>query len=350
MPQIGVVRDNRFLNHIPDPSNPESPLRLKRIHSMLDAPDMNGRFQFLTPRIAEKSEILLNHTPEYFQRIADTAGQRFSYLTADTQASAGSFESAMLSAGGLLLAIEKVTKGELNQAFSLNRPPGHHAEKSRAMGFCIFNNIALGAHFARKILGLKRVLILDWDVHHGNGTQHAFENDPSVLFFSIHQYPHYPGTGHFTDVGWGKGEGYTLNLPLPRGYGDAEYTAILECLLRPVAMEFSPELILVSAGFDIHVADPLGGMRVTPSGFAAMTRSVIDIAETCCGGRVVFALEGGYNLDALAESMKALFNELAGKSVSSTEAVASRADTRRLEYAVARSRHVHGQFWKSLKG
>jgi acetoin utilization deacetylase AcuC-like enzyme len=299
--------------------------------------------------MAKKSEILLNHTPDYLQRIASTAGKRFSYITADTQVSAGSFESAMLSVGGMLLAIEKVITGELDSAFCLNRPPGHHAEKSRAMGFCLFNNIAIGAHFARKVLGLRRVLIFDWDVHHGNGTQHAFEDDPSVLFFSIHQYPHYPGTGHFTDVGRAKGEGFTLNIPISRGYADAEYLAMLECLLRPVAMEFAPELVLVSAGFDIHTQDPLGGMRVTSSGFAAMTRSILDIADTCCGGKVVFALEGGYHLNALSESINAVIDELAGNTFTPTEKIASRADAKRLEVVIARSRHVHGQFWNCLK-
>lgn len=348
MAKVGVVRDSRYLDHRTPEGHPEFHRRLEAIYEMLDAPDMAGGLITLAPRPAEREEILTAHAPEYLDRIAATAGGEQTALTADTIVSAGSYTAALLSAGGLFSAIDRVVSGELDAAFSLARPPGHHAERSRAMGFCLFNNVALGALYARIGLGLRRALIVDWDVHHGNGTQHIFEMDPSVLFFSIHQYPHFPGTGLFTDVGRGPGEGRTVNLPIGKGYKDAEYAALFQRVLRPIALEFGPDLILVSAGFDTHRDDLLGKMKMTPAGFAALTRSLMTIAAECCGGKLVMTLEGGYHLKALAASVRAVLAELQGKTATDPEAVAEGARRRKVEYALHRCRHVHQGFWKCL--
>jgi acetoin utilization deacetylase AcuC-like enzyme len=212
------------------------------------------------------------------------------------------------------------------------------------MGYCIFNNVAIGAMAARKNLGLARVMVVDWDLHHGNGTQHIFERDPSVFFFSSHQFPHYPGTGHFTETGLGPGEGTTMNVPLGRGCGDGEFAAIYQRLLGPAVRSFKPQLILVSAGFDIHAADPLGGMKVTPAGFAGLTRLILDLARQACAGRVVFCLEGGYHADALADSALAMIDELTGRTSTNVDAMAAKADPGRLNTILARCIHTHQRF------
>jgi acetoin utilization deacetylase AcuC-like enzyme len=193
-------------------------------------------------------------------------------------------------------------------------------------------------------MGLSRVMVVDWDLHHGNGTQHVFERDPSVFYFSSHQFPHYPGTGHFTETGLGPGEGTTMNVPLVRGCGDGEFAAIYQRLLSPVVHSFKPELILVSAGFDIHADDPLGGMKVTPTGFAGLTRLILDLARPTCAGRVVFCLEGGYHADALADSVLAMIDELTGRTSTDVVAMASGADPGRVDTIVKRCVHTHRRF------
>jgi len=347
--KMGIIKDNKYLDHITGDGHPESYKRLETIYGMLKDPDMVGSFVEIAPRAAEEKEILLNHTPDFLKHVAATEGKGLFALSADTHVSEGSYRAALLAAGGIFKGIEMLNSNEIIRAFLLQRPPGHHAERGRAMGFCIFNNAALGAHYARKILGLKRVLIVDWDVHHGNGTQHSFEGDPLVLFFSTHQFPHFPGTGLYTEVGKGKGEGFTINVPLGKGYADPEYAAIFEKILKPVALEFRPDLILVSAGFDIHKSDPLGGMKLTTNGFALLTRSIMNIADACCDGRVLFCLEGGYNLEVLRTSVKSVLKELSGQTLSNPQDAADFADRKKIEYVFKRCRHVHGHFWKSLK-
>ena len=315
---------------------------------MLDQPDMIDRFSLISPRPAAAKEILLVHSSRHLRKISATAGRQCCALTRDTFTSAYSYQAALQAVGGLIEAVSQVNSGRFKAAFALNRPPGHHAEKSRAMGFCLFNNVALAAMFARRELGLRRVLIVDWDLHHGNGTQHLFENDGSVLYFSIHQRSLFPGTGLFTETGRGRGEGYTVNIPLPGGYGDAEYAAMFEMLLRPVVAAFAPELILVSAGFDTHHQDPFGGMRMSADGYAALTRSLMDMAQDCCNGKLVFTLEGGYHAAALANSVKAVLQELSGRSRHNPRELMSGALPKRVRYAVHRVSHVHGLLWKTL--
>ena len=343
--KTGIVKGEIFLKHIPGEGCPDTPQRLKSIYSMLNDSDMQGFFIDVLPQKADKEIILLFHSPEYFEKIAETKGKELIAFTADTHAGADTFDAALYAAGGLIKAISQVAAKKIDNAFALIRPPGHHAEKSRAMGYCLFNHIAVGALYAQKKLNLSKILIIDWDIHHGNGTQHAFERDPTVLFFSVHQAGLFPGTGIFTETGIGAGEGYTINLPIPKGYGDAEYTAIFERLLAPVAEQFAPELILVSAGFDTHKDDPMGGMRMTTSGFAAIAASIKRIADKVCGGKMVCSLEGGYNLDKLPGIVKAVLKEMAGITCCDVGAMAAKADKKKVDYVVRRCIDVHRHQW-----
>ena len=210
-----------------------------------------------------------------------------------------------MAAGGVLAAVDAVMNKQVTNAFCAVRPPGHHAMENRAMGFCIFNNVAIGTKYVQKKYGLSNVLIVDWDVHHGNGTQAAFYDDPTVLYFSVHQYPFYPGSGSEAEKGEGKGLNYTINVPLPAGSGDDVYVKAFEEKLRPAALAFGPDFVFISAGFDAHENDLLGGMKVTADGFAELTRIVKAIAQRCCNGRIVSVLEGGYHLGGLAASVEA---------------------------------------------
>jgi len=348
MRKTGIVKDDKYMDHRPGAGHPESHQRLEVIYNMLEDPEMKGQFKEVPVRRAAANELTLVHSPGYVSQVETTSGKDFSRLDMDTTTSSGSYEAALLAVGGLCQAISMVVSGELDNAFALVRPPGHHAEMDRGMGFCLFNNVAVGTRYAQESLDLERILIVDWDLHHGNGTQHSFEEDPSILYFSSHQSPYNPGTGANNEVGIGRGEGFTVNVPLSMGYGDGEYAGIFEKIVTPVALEFDPDLILVSAGFDIHGNDPLGGMRVTPKGFAGLTASILNTARQCCDGKVVFTLEGGYDLAGLRDSVKDVLKEMAGLSETSPEDMASRADLAALEQAVNPVVQVHSQYWKNL--
>ena len=308
--KTGVVKDIRYMKHSCGFAHPESPQRLAAIYEMLDNPLMSWKFTHIEPREATHKEIETIHSPSYVEFIASTAGQSCVYLDPDTATSPETYEIAKLAVGGVCNAIDEVMEGKVDNAFAFVRPPGHHAEKDTAKGFCVFNNIAIGAMHAILKYNLKRILIVDWDLHHGNGTQHSFYNDPRILYFSTHQYPYYPGTGALQEIGRGPGEGYTINVPLREGAGDADFVKIFRKILQPVALEFKPELILLSAGFDTYFQDPLGGMRVKPEGFANMARILLNIAGTCCQGRFVAVLEGGYHISGLTRSVKAVLEEM----------------------------------------
>jgi acetoin utilization deacetylase AcuC-like enzyme len=348
MNKTGIVKDIRYLDHVMGAYHPESPQRLKTVYEMLEDPDMKGNFMDVPVRMAEREELLMIHSQDYVDILEATDGKSSTYLDPDTQTSSGSYKAALLAAGGLCEAISMVDSGELENAFALIRPPGHHAEKSRAMGFCLFNNVAIGARYAQENLGLDRILIADWDLHHGNGTQHVFEDDPSILYFSTHQYPYYPGTGSYVEVGTGKGEGFTVNVPLSTGYGDGEFLTIFERILRPVALEFDPDIILVSAGFDIFKGDPLGGMNVTPNGFAGLTGSIMDIADECCDGKVIITLEGGYHIQGQSDSVKAVLKELSGKVKTDSNDLLARVDRTLVDYAIKPVKKIHSRYWKNL--
>jgi acetoin utilization deacetylase AcuC-like enzyme len=264
----------------------------------------DGLYQ-VEPRHATEEEILWNHDRTHFDSVRATAGQSMHAFDRDTAATENTFDTATLAAGGLLAAIDEVMDGRAHNAFAMVRPPGHHAEADRAMGFCFFNNVAIGAHYLSKKHGLERVLIVDWDVHHGNGTQRSFYHDRGVLFMSAHQYPHYPGTGAASETGSGDAAGFTVNLPMPAGFGDTEYVEAFQRLIDPIARRFDPEFVLVSAGYDAHHLDPLGDMDVTEDGFGTLAGILLSVAEDHCGGRCVAVLEGGYSLDGLKEGVRA---------------------------------------------
>ena len=259
-------------------------------------------------REATEAELLRVHTPEHLALLREVEG-RTAQLDGDTATSPGSVRASRLAAGATLGAVEAVMRGQARNAFALVRPPGHHAVPDHAMGFCVLNNVAIAAEAALQE-GAKRVLVLDWDVHHGNGTQDHFWKRGEVLYQSVHQYPFYPGSGDVEEIGGEAGAGFTVNCPLPPGQTDADYGALFHDVLLPVAEQFCPDLILVSAGFDAHAEDPLGGMRVTERGFAAMTTAVRDLATRVCGGRLVLALEGGYALGGLSRSVHACLEVL----------------------------------------
>jgi len=310
--KTGIVRDARYLDHKPGVYHVESPLRLEVIYGMLD--EEPGAYTEIPARPARDDEVGRIHTAGYINLIKETEGRESVALDADTETSAGSARAAFLAAGGFIEAAAAVTRGQVDNAFALVRPPGHHAEADGAMGFCLFNNVAIGARSLLADHGLKRLLIVDWDLHHGNGTQHGFYDTNQVLYFSTHQFPYYPGSGHWREIGRGPGEGYTINVPLAPGKGDADYLHVFMTILDPVARAYRPEFVIVSAGFDIYYGDPLGGMEVTEAGFAALTAELMDIARECCGGRIALVLEGGYNGKGLKEGVRAVLHQLSGKA------------------------------------
>jgi acetoin utilization deacetylase AcuC-like enzyme len=294
-----LIRDRRFREHAGPAGHPERPARLDAIDEAL-AP-LADQITVLEPRLATDEEILRVHERAHLDALIALEG-RAAQLDPDTYASARSLEVARLAAGSTVELALRAARGELRSSFALVRPPGHHAERQGAMGFCLLNQIAMAAE-ALRAQGMERVAVVDFDVHHGNGTQHAFENERDVLFLSLHQFPFYPGTGALAERGNGPGFGSTVNLPLPAGCGDAEYAAVFDRLVVPVLREFQPEILLVSAGFDAHERDPLASMQVTTAGFARMASRLLEVANECCDGRIVFSLEGGYDLQALGDAV-----------------------------------------------
>jgi acetoin utilization deacetylase AcuC-like enzyme len=312
--RTGIVTDETFLEHDTGAGHPERADRLRAIHRWLEQQKPDDWIR-VAARDASAEELARVHIPEHVQRVAATAGVSHYAFDADTPVSPRSFAAARRAAGGVLALVDAVMAGTVKNGFAFVRPPGHHAERDRAMGFCLFNNVALAAAHLRVAHRIERVLVVDWDVHHGNGTQHAFYRDPSVLFLSTHQYPFYPGTGAAREVGAGEGEGFTLNLPFPAGYGDAEYVQSFLEIVEPVARRFQPQFVLVSAGFDAHRRDPLAGMEVTEAGFAKLARVLLRVARDVCGGRLVAVLEGGYDLEGLTRSVAAVVAEMSGRAL-----------------------------------
>jgi len=311
--KAGLVYDPIYLEHDTG-DHVENSQRLVAAMSYLKETGIEEKLTCLPSRPALLEELEMIHTTEYISYVKSKAEKGGGWLDPDTVMSPKSYEAALYAAGGFMVAVEVVMKGEVDSAFALVRPPGHHAIHDRAMGFCIFNNVAIAAKFALSKFSLNRVLIADFDVHHGNGTQDAFYADPKVLYFSTHQYPFYPGTGWMDETGTGEGEGTTVNFPMAAGWGDEEYLRAFNEVLVPVARRFQPQLILVSAGFDAHWADHLAMMRVSVKGFAQMVMILKELAAELCQGRLVFTLEGGYNLRVVTSSIKAVFDVLLGNS------------------------------------
>ncbi len=306
MPLV-VIASDRFEEHQTPPGHPERPERAEVMEAIAARWRERGG-EVLAPRAATRDELARVHGADYLRRISETVG-RACRLDPDTYTSPESHEIALLAAGATLMAVERVMNSG-GSALALVRPPGHHAERDRAMGFCLYNNVAAAAAHART-LGADRVAIVDYDVHHGNGTQHIFDTDPNVLYISMHQYPYYPGTGAADEIGEGEGAGATVNLPLEVGAIDLDYHVVFGEVVLPVLRQFDPDVVLVSAGFDAHERDPLGGMRLTTGAFAAMTAELRMLADECCEGRIALVTEGGYDLQALAASLEAVIDVLA---------------------------------------
>jgi acetoin utilization deacetylase AcuC-like enzyme len=309
MARSAVVVDKDYLKHDPGEFHPERPERIRVLLDLADTLD-NQKFDILPPESATRTDVELCHSPDYINLLESTSKTNRYALDGDTITSRDSFAVGLLAVGGFLRLLDSIAAGESQNGFALVRPPGHHALSDRAMGFCLFNTIAIGAEHLKRAYGAKKILIMDWDVHHGNGTQAAFYDDPSVLYISTHQYPYYPGTGAINEVGVNAGEGYTINVPLPAGCADAEYVRVFQDIVVPAAERFEPEWILVSAGFDPHRRDPLGGMGVSEKGFAIMARMLLRLAERHARERIAFLLEGGYDLAALRSSVVGVLEEM----------------------------------------
>jgi acetoin utilization deacetylase AcuC-like enzyme len=302
---IAFVYHESCLQHDNGPGHPERADRIRAIRDHLERAGLLATTLQIRPRPCPLETIARVHPVRYIEAIREACRRSPLRLDPDTGVSAGSWEAALLSAGGAIDACDAVVTGRASAAFVCTRPPGHHAEAEQAMGFCLFNNIAIAARHLQEAHRLERVFIVDWDVHHGNGTQHLFEEDDTIFYFSTHQFPFYPGTGRREEKGRGRGAGFTLNVPLLAGSGDAEYQQVFGEVLRPAIDRFRPDAILISAGFDAHRADPLAGMVLTEAGYATMTRIVKEAADEICGGRIVSLLEGGYDLAALGGSVEA---------------------------------------------
>ena len=314
MGRVGFVYDPVYLEHEMGASHPESPERLRAICSRLKSSGIWDQLQHLTPQAAERKWVELIHTTAYLETLSTRSPSRgYTALDPDTSMSPGTLQAAYLATGGALVAADAIMNQDIDQAFCAVRPPGHHAEADRAMGFCFLNTVAITARYLQHHHGLTRVMIVDWDVHHGNGTQHAFYDDPSVLFVSTHQFPFYPGTGRETETGEGKGKGTTINVPLPGGQGDDDYREVFQKVIVPAAEAFRPEFVLISAGFDAHQFDPLASMELTDEGYGELSAIVVSLAQRFANGRLISCLEGGYHLDALAGSVEQHFRALLTK-------------------------------------
>jgi acetoin utilization deacetylase AcuC-like enzyme len=299
-----LIYDPAYLDHRTG-HHPEHPDRLKAIVSALEADEpMMARAERLAPSRATDEDILRCHSARLIDQLRSLCERGIPFIDLDTVISAESYEVARLAAGAAVAGVDHVFKGEAANAFAFVRPPGHHATADRSMGFCLFNNAAVGARYAQARYAAERVLVIDWDVHHGNGTQDIFYDDPSVFYFSTHQFPYYPGTGAKGETGAGKGEGTTLNIPLPAHTPAASHREAFREALKIIEKRFPPDLIIISAGFDSRRGDPLGNLMLEDRDFAEMTKEVMGLAERRASGRVVSILEGGYNLDTLGETVR----------------------------------------------
>lgn len=374
--RTGLVFDERYLGHdtgtqatvqmregsfqlAPDP-HPSSTQITRRIKQFLDGSGLTGCMQAIPARPASEDELAVYHTREYIAGVrahADGGPARGSWgeIEIDTPLSPGSFEAATYAAGGAMNAAQAVMEGEVQNAYALLRPPGHHAMSNRGMGFCVFNNVVVAAHYAREHFGLERILIVDWDVHHGNGTQDAFYDDPGVLFISLHQQNWYPKlAGELDQVGSGRGVGYTINIPLPAGTGDRGYLAAFEQLVVPIGLQYHPQLILVSAGQDASWLDPLAQMMVTQAGFRRMSELMLGLARDVCDGRLVMLQEGGYSVAYVPYCTIAAVEPLLGFDLGVVDLYAGTSEVERSATvfsqetldALAAARRWHQHWWK----
>jgi acetoin utilization deacetylase AcuC-like enzyme len=353
MNKTAIFRDDLFAEHDPGFEHIDTPERILTIYAALDA--IGDKKCFIEPSFSRASleTLLLNHSRPLIDKVAATADKMYCVLDGDTFTSPKSYAAACLAAGALVCGVDLLFQAHIDNGFALVRPPGHHAERDKSMGFCIFNNVALAAHHAIEKHGVQKILIVDWDVHHGNGTQKSFYDTDKVLFVSIHQSDTYPGSGSLHETGNGRGAGYTINIPLPGGQGDAEYANIFNTLVIPLAHQYKPEIILVSAGFDGYYGDGVSSMCLTCHGYGYMTRVLVKLAEELCGGKILVSLEGGYSLQGLREGVFAVLGELVGERfdtpfVSHLDGETARQlqAERGLHPAIERVRDVAKKFWK----
>ncbi|MDP8255855.1 MAG: histone deacetylase [Candidatus Alcyoniella australis] len=348
MPTVGIVTSPLFTEHDTGSMHPESPQRLVVIQRMLESSGLIHRLKQLPLRDAKRDELLAIHDFSHIRRVESTAGVRSSALDMDTPLSARSYDAALQAAGSCCEAVKLIHEGVVDSAFALVRPPGHHAESDRGMGFCLFNNVAVAARYALDRLGLQRVAIVDWDLHHGNGTQHSFEQSDEVLYVSTHRSPFYPGSGDFFEVGSGVGEGFSLNLPMGIGHGDGDYVTLFDQVICPVLREYQPQLLLVSAGFDTHINDPLGGENCTPLGYQQMTLRLLEVADECCGGKMLVTLEGGYDLQGQADSIQAVLETMLAQPAERGRVELEPEKPRIIGQLVAQALMVNGKYWETL--
>ena len=345
--QTLLLTDLAMLEHDTGPGHPECADRLRVIRDAIETHGFD-HVGWETPRPATDREILRVHSADHVAHIASLRG-RACAIDPDTVLSAGSVDAAYLAAGATLRTVRAVTDGEAANGFALVRPPGHHAERDRAMGFCLFNNIAIAAEDALRRGACDRVMIVDWDVHHPNSTQEVFYSRDDVLLVSVHQSPLFPGTGRVDEVGSAAGAGFTVNLPLPAGHGDSAYLSLFERVIAPIGYAYRPDLVLISAGFDAHADDPLADMRVTTRGFSAMLACCRGIADRHSGGRLALVLEGGYHLGALAESVVACVEGLSPGTHTDVHAIHRGRVDRPVAPRADELRHSHAAFWPCLR-
>ena len=347
MAKTGFVQHPLYLEHVIDDYHPESPDRLISIYDMV-AREFADRLTMIAPREASLEELSWVHDRNYIDMVARTDG-RYVRLDPDTGTCPQTYRASLLAAGGLLTAVDALYAGEVGHVFAAVRPPGHHAEANHSMGFCLFNNVAIAAEYALKKHQARRVLIYDWDLHHGNGTQHSFERSHRVLYVSTHQFPYYPGTGNFNEVGFGEGEGYTVNIPLSGGFGGGDYLAFMDRIIKPIALEYEPDLVIVSAGYDTYENDPLGAMKLTTEAYGVLTERLIEIARQCAHGRLLFALEGGYHIAGLTDGVRKTLQVLLDDRAPAAWANPPLLREEMTEMVIRKVLENQRPFWKSLR-
>jgi acetoin utilization deacetylase AcuC-like enzyme len=349
-PAVGIASDDRFTQHLENVFHLENSKRYEAIRSVLEDASLAGKLTRIAPRPATSKELAWVHTPAYIARVAATAGGPLTSFDLDTQTTEKSYETACLAAGAVFNLVEEIWSGRIQRGFAAVRPPGHHAEPARGMGFCLFNNTALGARYLQRRHGLKRIMVVDIDAHHGNGTQAAFYDTDEVLCMSFHQFPGFPGTGRLGEVGRGKGEGFTVNVPLRKGHGDKDFLCILHFLVRPLARAYQPEIILVPCGFDLWMHDRLAEMRASAEGYGLMTALMTDIAAEACKGRIAFIMEGGYSAEGIRQCGLRVLQSLCRPSPSNIETLQTiqGVDPMKLD-PLKKAIEIQRRYWDILK-
>ncbi len=343
MPGAVIFFDPIFEEHKTGYGHPERPERLPASLGALKESGLLDVVDIRPPADATLKDIELIHSQKYIQQVQRVSERGGGQLDMDTTLSEASYRAALRAAGALVNSVDGCLSGEFSRSFCLVRPPGHHALPNRGMGFCVFNNVAIGARYAISRKGLDRIMIVDWDAHHGNGTQDVFYKDPSVMYVSLHQYPHYPGTGEVDETGQGNGKGYTINLPFPAGTGEKHYLEAFEKVIIPAGRRFAPDLVMVSAGYDSHVGDLLCSMRLNDLSYRKMTDLLVGLAKECCNGRLIVTVEGGYNLEAMGRSVVQTTGALAGVEVpGKDEAAEATASAGQAEEIISRAASLAG--------